>query len=119
FEKVGYIDVNFYPAYFSDNDYCRRSANLGITSCTLLNAMYFHFWSRTIHQEIGGSNHEFFKANSTFYRMKWGGPFGKEAFSVPFNGHDFILGKDIVLPSTTELFDRSQEIAIIKYWMNR
>jgi len=119
FEKVGYIDVNFYPAYFSDNDYCRRSANLGISSCTLTNAMYFHFWSRTIYQETGGSNHEFFRANASFYNIKWGGPFGSERFTVPFNGIEYPLCPGVNLKPETEIFDRGREKDIIKYWMYR
>jgi len=130
-ENVGIKDVidiqvstrafvaNGIVSHNSDNDYCRRSANLGVTSCTLLNAMYFHFWSRTIFQEDGGSNHEFFRANSTFYRMKWGGPFGKEAFTEPFNGYDFILCPGVVLKSETKISSRHQEKDIITYWMNR
>jgi GT2 family glycosyltransferase len=119
YDKVGYIDTNFYPAYFSDNDYCRRSANLGVSSCTLTNAIYFHFWSRTIHQESGGSNHEFFRANASFYITKWGGPFGEERFSVPFNGYEYVLCPGVPLKSELRITDRSQEKDIIRYWKHR
>jgi GT2 family glycosyltransferase len=78
FDKVGYTDVNFYPAYFVDNDYARRLVLSGIKCCSLVNARFFHFWSRTIHQESGGSNSKYFKNNQDFYRRKWGGDFGKE-----------------------------------------
>lgn len=78
FEKIGYTDVNFYPAYFVDNDYARRIVNSEIKCCSLVNARFFHFWSRTLHQETGGSNHNYFKNNKDYYRRKWGGDFGEE-----------------------------------------
>lgn len=78
FEEIGYTDVNFYPAYFVDNDYARRIVLAKIRCCSLVNARFFHFWSRTIHQETGGSNHKFFENNRKYYIEKWGGPFGEE-----------------------------------------
>ena len=78
FDKIGYTDVNFYPAYFVDNDYARRIVLSGIKCCTLVNSRFFHFWSRTIHQENGGSNSAYFGNNSKYYRLKWGGDFGHE-----------------------------------------
>jgi len=78
FEKIGYTDVNFYPAYFVDNDYARRIVEAQIKCCSLVNARFFHFWSRTIHQESGGSNSSYFNNNKNYYRLKWGGDFGQE-----------------------------------------
>lgn len=78
FETVGYTDVNFYPAYFIDNDYARRIVLSQIKCCSLVNARFFHFWSRTIHQESGGSNSRFFQNNEHFYMRKWGGKVGHE-----------------------------------------
>jgi len=78
FEKVGYTDVNFYPAYYIDNDYARRIVNSGMRTCSLVNARFFHFWSRTINQGVAEHNHEYFRNNRSYYIGKWGGDFGKE-----------------------------------------
>lgn len=83
FEKIGYTDVNFYPAYFVDNDYARRIVKAEIKCCSLVNARFFHFWSRTIHQGSGGSNSSYFKNNENYYRQKWGGKFGEETSHPP------------------------------------
>src|SRR5208282_502277 len=83
FDKLGYIDVNFFPAYFSDNDYCMRGVFEGLKSCALYHAEYFHFWSRTIHQgtDTDHSNRAF-QLNEEYYRLKWGGTPTKEAWKV-------------------------------------
>jgi len=117
FDKIGYIDVNFYPAYFEDNDYARRGVNAGIKSCTLMNSVYFHFWSRTIHQGKGSSDKQF-NNNSKFYKQKWGGDFGREAFSLPFNGHIYSLAGVKMQPSL-KIDTRIGETALIKYWRKK
>jgi GT2 family glycosyltransferase len=78
FDVIGYADVNFYPAYYVDNDYARRIVIAKLKCCSLVNARFFHFWSRTIHQESGGSNPYYFENNRKYYKMKWGGDFGSE-----------------------------------------
>ncbi len=121
YDTIGLVDVNFYPAYYSDNDYCRRgvNANLAPVSCTLANAYYFHFWSRTIHQGSGGSNGTFFELNRKFYMTKWGGDFGSERYKVPFNGNRFYLNRDIILQPTVNIQDRSQEKEISRFWQKQ
>lgn len=120
FDAIGYIDVNFYPAYYEDNDYCRRGINAAkIKSCTVNNSFYFHFWSRTIHQEEGGSNHGFFRENRLFYLVKWGGDFGNEQWEVPFNGRHYPLTDDILLEPTINIQSREQEKDIINYWRSK
>lgn len=101
FEKVGYTDVNFYPAYFIDNDYARRIILSGIKCCTVLSARFFHFWSRTVHQGSGGSTNFYFESNKKYYRRKWGGDFGREK-----------KHPDILINS------RDLEQQIIKHWRN-
>ena len=118
FDKVGYIDVNFYPAYYSDNDYVRRALHAETKSCTASNSIYFHFWSRTIHQETGGSTHRYFKLNRNFYITKWGDDFGKETFDVPFDGKSFRLSEAILQPDI-KIDSREQELKIIEHWRIR
>jgi GT2 family glycosyltransferase len=108
FEKIGYTDVNFYPAYYIDNDYARRAVNAQIKSCTLRNAVYFHFWSRTIKQGSGGSTNRQFDNNKSYYISKWGGDFGQETSLIPFNGQ-----------GSLGIHDRSHEQDTIKYWQGR
>lgn len=78
FDKIGYTDVAFYPAYYVDNDYARRIVLAGIKCCSLANSRFFHFWSRTIKQGNGGSTDHYFENNRAYYISKWGGEFGQE-----------------------------------------
>lgn len=117
-EKIGYVDVNFYPAYYEDNDYARRAVNLGLKTCALTNSVYFHFWSRTIHQGSGGSTGRYFDQNRRFYITKWGGDFAQERWKIPFNGMDFPLTDKIILPATLGIFERKDELEIARYWRN-
>lgn len=130
FEKLGYADVNFWPGgYFEDNDYARRAVNAGIKSCALTHSQYFHFWSRTLNQEIGQNESGkqesrsqrdlCFQRNEKFYRTKWGGPFAREEFSVPFGGGNYVLAPDIVLPGTIKIPSRESEPAIVDYWAGK
>lgn len=99
FDIVGYTDVAFYPAYFVDNDYANRIQLSGLKHCSLLNARFFHFWSRTFKQEFGGSTDHYFDNNKDYYIWKWGGEPGKET-KIP----------DLKISS------REKESVIINYW---
>lgn len=116
FDKIGYVDVNFYPAYFEDNDYARRAVNAGVKYCSVNDAQYFHFWSRTLHQGTGGSTDKQFAANRRFYQTKWGGDFAAERWTVPFNGQSHVLAPGIELPGVLKITSREQEAAIAEYW---
>lgn len=83
FDRIGYTDVNFYPAYYIDNDYARRIVVAGIRCCTVTSARFFHFWSRTIHQGSGGSTSKNFDNNKAYYIQKWNGDFGFEQGTPP------------------------------------
>ena len=115
-DKIGYIDVNFYPAYYSDNDYARRGVNANLKTCALANSQYFHFWSRTIHQGSGGSTSRFFENNRKYYIMKWSGDFSKERWITPFNGKPYYLNKNIILPADLKISSRENETGIIRFW---
>ncbi len=117
-EKIGYIDVNFYPAYYEDNDYVRRAIHANLKSCRVTNAVYFHFWSRTIHQGSGGSTSRYFEMNRNFYHTKWGGDFGHEKWDVPFNGQIYHFAGVDNQP-TINIQDRNNEETIIRWWMSK
>lgn len=117
-EKIGYLDVHFYPAYYEDNDYVRRAVHAELKSCRVKNAVYFHFWSRTIHQGSGGSTHSYFNMNRSFYCMKWGGDFGEEQWNVPYNGEVYNFAGVDNQP-TINIQSRENEERIIKWWMSK
>lgn len=119
FDKIGYIDVNFYPAYYEDNDYVRRAIKAKIDSCTIGNSIYFHFWSRTIHQGKDGSTSKQFDNNKFFYMAKWGGDFLSERFDEPFGGKSYTLANGLVLPPMLNIRDRDLEPHIINYWRGK
>lgn len=102
FQRVGYTDVNFYPAYFIDNDYARRVSLTDARYCTLANARFFHFWSRTIKQGSGGSTDYNFQNNQSYYITKWGGSVGKETKVPPL-----------------KIDTREGELEQIEFWRNR
>lgn len=83
FDSIGYTDVNFYPAYYVDNDYAMRLHKSEIPTCTVTSARFFHFWSRVLKQGSGGSTSKYFEANKKYYKEKWGGDFGKETLNPP------------------------------------
>ncbi len=116
FDAIGYIDVNFFPAYFEDNDYATRGKRAALKMCKITNSYYFHFWSRTLHQGSGGSTGKFFGLNSRFYQKKWGGAVNKETYSLPFNGKLHPLAGNIKLPASINIQSRNDELAIINYW---
>lgn len=117
-DKIGYIDVGFYPAYYSDNDYARRGVNAGLKTCALGNSVYFHFWSRTLHQGSSASNDKYFNNNRKYYIMKWGNDFGKEKWTIPFDGIDQVID-GIHYPGSLNIDTRRYELEVINYWRNR
>lgn len=119
FEKVGYADVNFYcNGYFEDNDYGRRCDLLNVKACGLKEAAFFHFTSRTIHQNVNRDHGGYFDRNMLYYTHKWHGMPGHEKYSTPFNGGPYRLG-DIDVPCEMKLSTRDHEPACINYWANR
>lgn len=101
FDTVGYTDVNYYPAYFVDNDYAQRIVMAKLRTCTMRGARFFHFWSRTIHQGSGGSTNRNFEGNRAYYKHKWGGTVGEETNTPPI-----------------KIDSREEEERIITYWRN-
>lgn len=121
FDVVGYADANFYKnGYFEDLCYARRCHLLGIKAAGLPGSAFFHFWSRTIHQNETNNHGKFYERNRAFYKTKYGSDvWTQETFALPFNGGPYTLpGSDIVLPPTLEIPDRDMEPAILNYWRN-
>jgi hypothetical protein len=116
-EKIGYADANFWPGgYFEDNDYCKRARMAGVKACGLAHSAYFHFWSRTIHQEGGSTTGTTFDRNGEFYGVKWGGPFDHERYAEPFDGKPYLLDGWIAQRPSLRISDRKNEGAIVEYW---
>lgn len=117
FEKAGYCDVNFFPnGYFEDLDACVRMDRLGVTACGLLDAPFFHFWSRTIHQGENRDHGKHYRDNEWYYREKWGGGWQQEKYDLPFHGDPYQLASGLVFPCALKIDSREQEAAIIEYW---
>lgn len=118
FEKVGYVDVNFYPMYFEDNDYARRGQLLGLKMYKVSTAKYLHFVSATIREDKQRKalNQFYFEKNKDFYKQKWGGEPGAEKFKLPFNGAYFPLNGRVMLRPEISIKDRGTENLIIKHW---
>lgn len=99
FSRVGYTDVNFYPAYFVDNDYANRMTMADVKCCSLGNARFFHFWSRVFKQGSGGSTDYYHESNERYYKQKWGGDVGNETRKPKIG-----------------IFSREDELKLIRKW---
>ena len=93
-EKLGYFDENFYPIYYEDADYCRRSH---LHNMYKENKFKFGYGDRNQFIHFGGAT-SFKKSkvelieyqrmigmNATYYIKKWGGSQGNETYNTPFN----------------------------------
>lgn len=119
FEKVGYADVNFWPnGYFEDNCYGRRCDLLGVKACGLKEAAFFHFTSRTIHQNAERDHHGYFRRNQSYYRDKWHGLPGEEKLATPFGGGPYLIDGEHI-PYDLKISTREHEARCIDYWSSR
>jgi GT2 family glycosyltransferase len=88
FEKIGYFDERFYPAYFEDGDFLYRMKLAGIVAAPARGG-YEHVGSATI-KKLKGKELEDHHANfielRNYYVEKWGGLPGAERFAEPFDG---------------------------------
>jgi GT2 family glycosyltransferase len=100
--EVGYLDENFFPAYYEDNDHRYRMKLVGI-EWEYLPLKYQHAVSATIKRDsaIYAKNQMTFKENGRYYVEKWGGLPNQEKYTTPF---------DMDLPPDYWLYDpvRSQ-----------
>jgi hypothetical protein len=84
--EVGYLDENFFPAYYEDNDHRYRMKLAGI-EWEYLPLDYQHIVSATIKRDpvIYAKNQMTFKENGRYYVEKWGGLPGQEKYTTPFD----------------------------------
>lgn len=84
-DRFGHFDENFTPAYFEDNDMAYRLKLHGAKFGNRLDAGIYHKGSVT--QNWGGQqvvSGDMFRANQSYYELKWGGRPGQERFIRPF-----------------------------------
>lgn len=120
FEKVGYIDVGFYPAYFEDTDYVRRGFLAGCSHAEHPDAYYFHFWSRTvIDAQPSSVNERYFQLNGQYFQDKWGGPPRAYLHRIPFAGAYYNLFGQVQFPPHDLCIPQrfpEVETAMVEYW---
>lgn len=90
-EKVGYFDTNYLVLYGEDVDYSRRCSLAGVPfySCTETNI--FHKGSATTENSaaLTRQHQVTFPRNEGYHRRKWGGGYGHEVFTRPFDDPAF------------------------------
>jgi GT2 family glycosyltransferase len=84
--EVGYLDENFFPAYYEDNDHRYRMKLAGL-EWEYLPLVYTHRVSSTLKSspEFQKKNQMTFAENGRYYIEKWGGLPGQEKYETPFN----------------------------------
>lgn len=89
FDRVGFFDENFYPAYFEDNDYHYRMKLLGLEAYGLADALFYHKdnGSNTVRRLPSEENfHRHFQNSRDYFIKKWGGmPDTPDLFTTPYN----------------------------------
>lgn len=84
--EVGYLDENFFPAYYEDNDHRYRMKLAGL-EWEYFPLKYDHIVSSTLKSsaEFQKKNQKTFAENGRYYVEKWGGLPGQEKYETPFN----------------------------------
>jgi hypothetical protein len=84
--EVGYLDENFFPAYYEDNDH-RYRMKLADMEWEYFPLEYDHIVSATIKKDpaIFAKNQMTFQENGRYYIEKWGGLPGQEKYQTPFD----------------------------------
>lgn len=84
--EVGYLDENFFPAYYEDNDHRHRMKLAGL-EWEYLPLKYEHRVSSTLKNsaENRRRNQETFAENGRYYIEKWGGLPTQEKYETPFD----------------------------------
>ena len=81
--KVGYLDENFFPGYFEDNDYRHRIIQSDASVATIPLRAY-HDRSSTLKSssEFQKKNQYTFSKNYKYYVEKWGGAPTQEKYAA-------------------------------------
>ena len=83
---VGYLDENFFPGYFEDNDYKRRIQVANIQVPTVqLDAEHERSSTLNSSEQFKKRNQFTFQQNFSYYVNKWGGKPNEETYVRPFN----------------------------------
>ena len=87
-ENVGYLDENFFPGYFEDNDYRYRIKQSGLHVMKIpMSADHDRSSTLRSKPEFQRKNQFTFQKNYQYYVEKWGGPPGSETFDKPWDKH--------------------------------
>lgn len=70
-EKVGYLDENFTPAYYEDDDYCVRAILNGYTNYISTQSYIYHKTSSTGKKLPSKSRMELFERNEKYFMEKY------------------------------------------------
>lgn len=93
-DKAGFLDENFYPAYYEDCDHWRRAVLSGVVLISVPGFKHIHGeigdphgGSSTVRSdpELNKKNGITMMNNYKYYCHKWGGPPAGEVFKTPFN----------------------------------
>jgi hypothetical protein len=115
-EVGGYLDENFWPIYYEDTDFCRRSMlnGFGTDKNGKINFVYLSGLEDVVHSYANSftcRNKDLFKLYENrggwmaeYYVSKWGGIQGSEKFEHPFNNplvgiNEWTLDPSVPLPS--------------------
>ncbi len=97
-EKIGYFDLNYWPAYSEDQDQMYRIQLAGAPWADVPDVRAIHGEPPLWGSSTVWSDPELRKRFAItqrnvgeFYRQKWGGPPGKETFTHPFNDESLSL----------------------------
>jgi len=107
FDKVGYVDPAFFPAYYEDVDYVRRGRLAGCKFAEVPMAQYFNFESTTIKTETGDMHRRYFPLNRRYYEEKWEGGPGEELNVRPFAGRTTRHGRVLASAEHFDLKERN------------
>lgn len=82
-DLIGYLDENFYPAYYEDADYDRRMSLSGVHEPNITIPGYSALMANSVTSDKGLPVH--YLHLQEYYIQKWGGKPGEETFTHPFN----------------------------------
>lgn len=92
FQKIGYFDEQFEPAYHEDSDMVYRIKLAGYSIQSTKKAYFYHLGRGTIKGIVLANDMEAVKIldaqvdeNLARYKQKWGGPPNGEAYTKPYN----------------------------------